>query len=187
MSTIIRDTFIALHSSDVLGRLLNEVRSFGSASCDHQSIAYAIFVFFQFRERYVDHKVPVASLRTSQMLKQLGVYDNATDIAARNVAQNNNSESSSAAVETAAMAEEEGEELATENALQRPPTVATLSREQALQLLKPGYGKRRSSSAQEKEDSLEGKFVNLVDLLLPVPTKGEFDVNKIKSSLYFFS
>ena len=184
MSTIIRETFIALHSSDVLGRLLNEVCS---ASCDHQSIAYAIlFWFFQFRERYVDHKVPVASLKTSQMLKQLGVYDNATDIAARNVAQNNNSEST-AVVETAAMAEEEDEELETEKALERPPTVATLSREQALQLLKPGYGKRRSSSAQEKEDSLEGKFVNLVDLLLPVPSKGEFDVNKIKSSLYFFS
>jgi DNA-directed RNA polymerase len=37
------------------------------------------------------------------------------------------------------------------------------------------------------DSSLEGKFVNLVDLLLPVPIKGEFDVNKIKSSLYFFS
>jgi DNA-directed RNA polymerase, mitochondrial len=37
---------------------------------------------------------------------------------------------------------------------------------------------------------LEGKFVNLVDLLLPrraVPMNGEFDVNKIESSLYFFS
>lgn len=31
------------------------------------------------------------------------------------------------------------------------------------------------------------KFVNLVDLLPPLPQKGHFDVNTIKKSLYFFS
>jgi DNA-directed RNA polymerase len=43
------------------------------------------------------------------------------------------------------------------------------------------------AEAESEDSSLEGKFVDLVDLLLPVPIKGEFDVNKIKSSLYFFS
>ena len=43
------------------------------------------------------------------------------------------------------------------------------------------------AEAGKEDSSLEGKFVDLVDLLLPVPSKGEFDVNKIKSSLYFFS
>jgi DNA-directed RNA polymerase len=160
MSTVIRDTFIALHSSDVLGRLLNE-----------------------FRERYKGYKVPVASLKTSQMLKQLGILDTLADINSRPKA--------AAAVETVlepdAAAAEEGEELA--EVLDRPPTVSVLSKEQAVDLLKPvrgGRGGSRSKSATT-EDSLEGKFVDLVDLLPPVPVKGEFDVNKIKSSAYFFS
>ncbi|KAI0265995.1 hypothetical protein BGY98DRAFT_1032880 [Russula aff. rugulosa BPL654] len=88
-----------------------------------------------------------------------------------------------------------------------------MSKEQAMQLLKPSEQaaatRKRSRSKKSKvvataagdrnaaegtetetesgDSSLEGKFVNLVDLLLPVPIKGEFDVNKIKSSLYFFS
>ena len=41
------------------------------------------------------------------------------------------------------------------------PTVSTLAREHALQLLKPGHGKKRPSrgaAPQEKEDLLEGKL-----------------------------
>lgn len=34
---------------------------------------------------------------------------------------------------------------------------------------------------------LQPKFVNLVDLLPPLPNKGDFDVNTIKGSAYFFS
>lgn len=34
---------------------------------------------------------------------------------------------------------------------------------------------------------LLGKFVNLVDLLPPLPKKGNFDVETIKGSQYFFS
>jgi len=87
----------------------------------------------------------------------------------------------------------EDEELV-EKTLDRPPTVSVVSKEQAVKLLKPvrGQGKRVGGvvATEDKlapEDSLEGKFVDLVDLLPLVPSKGEFDVNKIKSSLYFFS
>jgi DNA-directed RNA polymerase, mitochondrial len=79
----------------------------------------------------------------------------------------------------------------------RPPTVSVLSREQVVKLLKPSRGKSKQAKGASAgatpqgkaapDDSLEGKFVDLVDLLPSVPTKGEFDVNKIKSSLYFFS
>lgn len=82
----------------------------------------------------------------------------------------------------------------TEETLDRPPTVSLLSKEQVMKLLNPGRGqatRAKGAGAQQAksvlETSLEGKFVDLVDLLPPVPTKGEFDVNKIKSSLYFFS
>ena len=41
----------------------------------------------------------------------------------------------------------------------------------------------------EKSDGprLVSRFVNLVDILPPVPKKGDFDVKLIKNSLYFFS
>ena len=182
MSSVIRETFIALHSSDVLGRLLNEVHLF---PFQRPSIAYA---FLQFRERYAGYRVPVESLGTSQILKQLGILDIATDIAAsRRPKTTAATASGTAAVMT------EDEELV-EKTLDRPPTVSVVSKEQAVKLLKPvrGQGKRVGGvvATEDKlapEDSLEGKFVDLVDLLPLVPSKGEFDVNKIKSSLYFFS
>jgi len=146
MSTIIRETFIALHSSDVLGRLLNE-----------------------FRERYKGYRVPVASLKTLQLLKQLGVLEAVPETA-----------------DAVVQPTEEDEEPA-EIVLDRPPTVSVISKEQAVKLLKPGRGRGVRRSKTTAEDSLEGKFVDLLDLLPPVPAKGEFDVNKIKSSLYFFS
>ena len=86
-----------------------------------------------------------------------------------------------------------------------PQAVSVLSKEQAMQLLKSDHQeqaavtqKRSRSKSKDatattpsqpkaKGSSLDGKFVDLVDLLLPLPTKGKFDVNKIKSSLYFFS
>ena len=93
------------------------------------------------------------------------------------------------------MAIPEEDEGPTEETPDRPPpTVSLLSKEQAMKLLNPGRGqaaRAKGAGAQRAksalESSLEGKFVDLVDLLPPVPTKGEFDVNKIKSSLYFFS
>lgn len=118
-------------------------------------------------------------MKNSQILKQLGVFDTVTDITGRrpgNTAKN--------IPETAVAAGEEDEEPA-EEVLEHPPTVSVLSKEQALQLLKPRRERARSRSLPG--DSLEGKFVNLVDFLPAVPTKGEFDVNKIKSSIYFFS
>lgn len=91
----------------------------------------------------------------------------------------------------------EEDEEPREMTLEHRPMVSVLSKEQAVKLLKPGRGQAKrcqgagaGMSPQDKavpDNSLEGKFVDLVDLLPPVPTKGEFDVNKIKSSLYFFS
>jgi DNA-directed RNA polymerase len=82
----------------------------------------------------------------------------------------------------------------TEETPDSPSTVSLLSKEQVMKLLKPGPGqptRAKGAVAQQTKSvlktSLEGKFVDLIDLLPPVPTKGEFDVKKIKSSLYFFS
>jgi DNA-directed RNA polymerase len=88
---------------------------------------------------------------------------------------------------------DEGEEPV-EKTLDHPPTVSLVSKEQAVNLLNPlskqanrVKGALAPEDKSTSEDSLEGKFVDIVDLMPPVPSKGEFDVNKIKSSLYFFS
>ena len=46
-----------------------------------------------------------------------------------------------------------------------------------------------SSKPNRKKASplLAGRFVKLLDILPPVPTRGTFKVEDIKSSLYFFS
>ncbi|KAI0087670.1 DNA/RNA polymerase [Irpex rosettiformis] len=119
MSTIIRDTFIALHSSDILGKLDAE-----------------------FRLRYKGYKVPLSSLSKDLQSKIMAYASSARPD-------------------------------------QRQLEVSSIN------------------SADEMEDSDEDvygmdpdmvtKFVNLVDILPPLPEKGHFDVNTIKKSLYFFS
>lgn len=239
MSGIIRDTFIALHSSDVLARLDAE-----------------------FRERYKGYKVPVISLRTMQMMKSLGISDHSSDaLAAIEDAEEEKLADKAAAtfkvgvVPPAAATEEkktrkrgkaaaadvedeEGEEAfmdadedvddvedlsagvelgGSENgehafAAGSDPESAstaastTISKADLKKLISPGSGGTRkgrgrktlaenqakAAAGEEKRKEMgipkfEGKFVDLTALLPPLPKKGEFDVSKIKSSLYFFS
>jgi DNA-directed RNA polymerase len=134
-----------------------------------------------------------------------------TDLKSRGT-KNTTPDSRTAAVTATAGTGEEGaaendfnEAKETEAVLDRaaPPPVSVISKEQVLQLLKPGpHARSKSKGATatattptheagngdlETDPSLEDKYVDLVDLLLPLPNKGEFDVNKIKSSVYFFS
>ncbi|THH14382.1 hypothetical protein EW146_g5951 [Bondarzewia mesenterica] len=155
MSSVIRDTFIALHSSDVLSRLDTE-----------------------FRIRYKDFKVPIIALKQMQAWRKLE-FD-PTDIATADEDAFGEDDGMSAAPEDA-------EDL---DAIENPdrPTATTVSREELIALLRPGKGRgKRPPLAEDGTESTEGKFVNLIDLLPSLPKKGEFDVSKIKSSLYFFS
>jgi DNA-directed RNA polymerase len=166
------------------------------------------------------------------MLKQLGILDALPDLRRTRRTKNTAPDSETAPAVTATAgekgaAENDYNEAKEEEAVlgrAASTTVSVVSKEQAMQLLKPGpheqvaATRKRSSAtatatattttptpdqtgngnlksvvvppkaeAETEDSSLEGKFVDLVDLLLPVPIKGEFDVNKIKSSLYFFS
>lgn len=47
--------------------------------------------------------------------------------------------------------------------------------------------KEKKSQQMEAVVKLMGKFVNMTDLLPPLPQKGEFNVERIKKSQYFFS
>ena len=47
--------------------------------------------------------------------------------------------------------------------------------------------KAKKAEAEKEAVGLYGKFVSLVDILPPLPKKGDFNVENIKKSLYFFS
>jgi len=111
----------------------------------------------------VDYKVSISALVTSNALKEQGIVGKARDIVARRTKS-----AAKTTSETAAMTTEEEEEPS-------PPCTLEVSEEEMW------------PSKADLEAFDERSFVNVVDLLPPVPEKGEFDVNKIMTSLYFFS
>ena len=139
-------------------------------------------------------------MRTSQILKQLGILDTVAGIKSRRFLKTTKKKNAETAAAVTTEEEDDDDEkaMAEKKTLERPPTVSVLSKEQLLEFLEPlrergrpakaaALREQQEKSAELDEDSFEGKFVDLVELLPPVPEKGEFDVNKIKSSLYFFS
>mgnify|MGYP002713930343 FL=1 len=127
MSDVIRDTFVRLHSQDILVRLRDE-----------------------FLQRYKGYKIPAASLTRASMLR--------SDREALDAAE--------AAEAEAAEAEAEVEGDDEDDAALAPPP------------------RRRR---QRRSDPDAPLFYELADVLPPIPKKGDFDVNEIKRSLYFFS
>ncbi|KAI3624932.1 RPO41 [Malassezia furfur] len=118
MSDVIRDTFVRLHSQDILVRLRNE-----------------------FLERYKGYKIPASSLTKASMMR------------------------SERELREAAAAHDDADVDADADAdaeVERKP-------------------RRRRTPGDEH------KFYDLADVLPPIPEKGNFDVNEIKRSLYFFS
>ncbi|KAL6308760.1 DNA/RNA polymerase [Sparassis latifolia] len=156
MSAIIRETFIALHSSDVLTKLFEE-----------------------FRERYKGYKVPVIHLRYGRLISK---HNLAGTEASDNVA---NLPGEDAVLtfpgDAKAEAEASGEEVIEVDA------EAVANDEEAPKKKKKASTCTTDSVAVAKAAGFTGKFVELVDILPPLPQKGEFDVNTIKNSLYFFS
>ncbi|KAI0334261.1 DNA/RNA polymerase [Cubamyces sp. BRFM 1775] len=149
MNAIIRETFIALHSSDVLRALEQE-----------------------FRERYADYKVPLAALRGSG--KKI-----TNELAKLNVSPDD--------IELL-QGEGEGEEVKSEDGLvdvTEEDDVDLEETEGAENAEKPK--RRKRASKDDIEGRLATTFVDLVDVLPPLPQKGMFDVKAIKESQYFFS
>ncbi|PPQ65459.1 hypothetical protein CVT24_010790, partial [Panaeolus cyanescens] len=190
MSTIIRDTFIALHSSDVLGKLQAE-----------------------FRERYKDYVIPLESLGvgSANLVRQL--HEAGTRISARPdqvpllqdlemlVSQTEDGTTSvrdaiyvpeppaetkakakarSAETEDDVLLVEESEDVDADEAVE---AVEDGEEEKPKKKKRPGpKGGPGSRGALSQT-----KFISLVDLMPPLPEKGTFKVENIKQSPYFFS
>ncbi|KAJ3527282.1 hypothetical protein NM688_g8149 [Phlebia brevispora] len=176
MSGIIRDTFIALHSSDVLSRLDEE-----------------------FRERYKGYKIPMAALRVKQLWAKLGLsaegikLDKLSRVFPRLLSLANMEGTPSQRFEAATAI------LHEEDALVDPDAPVTRRRGRPRKRMipkseQPAEEREEQEEQEEKEEEedsegteYDGKFVDLVDILPAVPKKGMFDVNTIKQSVYFFS
>ncbi|KAJ4001173.1 DNA/RNA polymerase [Lentinula boryana] len=188
MSGIIRDTFIALHSSDVLKKLYDE-----------------------FKERYRNYKIPLASIHSgvlAKALKQAGARITVTPEQAKSLQSFSNlvdvSDTGDSSIQENAdsadlkallvdLAEErEAAKLTQEsnNSEEHPEEEAEEEDEfEEDDWESPRAKAARLRKANEDLQSIEllGKFVNLVDLLPPLPKKGDFKVEAIKASQYFFS
>ncbi|KAH9837674.1 DNA/RNA polymerase [Rhodofomes roseus] len=172
MAAIIRDTFIALHSSNVMNRLYQE-----------------------FLERYKGYIVPVAILKHGSMLQKHGIKPERLTIKSFPADFAKSSEDSAAIATPAQVEEATEEDVAEAEVVEEMEDVEDVTDLEAKSI----QHKKMSPTAKQTAKfiaaalanagpgPLDHKFVELSSLLPPVPEMGTFDVNKIKSSLYFFS
>jgi DNA-directed RNA polymerase len=185
MSEIIRDTFIALHSSDVLQKMLEE-----------------------FHERYKGYKIPLVFMKQGSLLKQL-IAAGAKIVATKEQASSLTSlgklievsdNAQQSTVDEGAM---EGSDLKKlvdilneSKGLSISPTADEEANDEELiaqstvDLEEPSDSKVNTKSTGEygiDDIELLGKFVDLTAALPPLPKKGDFQVDEIKRSQYFFS
>lgn len=176
MSVTLRDTFIELHSQDILGKLREEV-SFISLliplACADQSIWQ-----LQFVTRYAGHVVPVSKVPkgmsySSPLDGEHGVASETSPLDLFN-----------------ALESEDGDKIlplfdaSTKRVIRaRSPDSEEAGEEDEVDDAKKIASFWSSSSSR----SVGSKIVLLSDILPPVPAKGTFDLEKIRDSLYFFS
>ncbi|KAG9311110.1 DNA/RNA polymerase [Chiua virens] len=175
MSEVIRDTFIALHSSDILRRLEAE-----------------------FRERYANHFVPLSAIRKESTLKLLleagcritasqGPVGNLLDV-----------------TDCRGKLDLDHHCGLRPPLLRLRLLPVTATEEETAVPVKRGRGRPRGSTlkriqvdeVENEEESDDGddvpaafknKFIKLSHLIPPHPEKGTFEVETIRKSLYFFS
>lgn len=172
MSELIRDTFIHLHSNDLIGNLREE-----------------------FLERFGDHFIPVRNARnigasairrrakederSKQIRTALGedldekAIDAVTSLTAESITE-----------EDSPFAPAIDDVLDTEN-VESGSTLgpAGLIEDDLRDLVK----QQQSQTTYNEEKIGRHRFVRLRDVLPPAPVRGDFDVNRIRDSAYFFS
>ncbi|KDR74040.1 hypothetical protein GALMADRAFT_212223 [Galerina marginata CBS 339.88] len=194
MSEVIRETFIALHQSDILERL-----------------------DLEFRDRYKDFHIPlvdinsttknrgsllVTKLKTAgtrvfahpsqaddlRVIEPLVEYTNDGEKMAVITAQQSPADVELAMDETEVEVDSVAEEIELEEDL-------VMEMEEAEAEMEEGGKKKRGRKPKKVKPAvkkfegklLSSKFIKLTDLMPPLPKKGSFRVESIKASPYFFS
>ncbi|KAF9546254.1 DNA/RNA polymerase [Agrocybe pediades] len=161
MSAVIRDTFIALHSSNILERLDKE-----------------------FRQRYATHQIPLSDLRASGRAGGESAEEEVKSTESESEVQEEvEIDPYETPKERVARLKREAKAAAAKARLE-----AKAAKEAAKAAArKEAAEKRAAMEAQSDLKLLDNKFIRLVDLIPPLPKKGDFEVEEIKASPYFFS
>ncbi|GAA5965706.1 hypothetical protein JCM3765_003225 [Sporobolomyces pararoseus] len=168
MSVILRDTFIELHSQDILGKLRQE-----------------------FITRYNGHVVPVAKipagLRSVEPGDPIPAPPSPTDSAASTSTADGELKPDVSAV-ISELEEEDGSDslsiFAQSKKVRRASSSITTPWDEPDLDDEDGGAGTIWKSMSKKTDS---KLVYLADVLPPAPSKGDFDLNLVRSSPYFFN
>ncbi|KAG9125065.1 DNA-directed RNA polymerase [Ceratobasidium sp. 392] len=195
MSAIIRDTFIALHSSDILVKLRAE-----------------------FMERYAGYRVPLSTLTDNelcQILKTMAHPDSTASpvllalilaLVKRSKSRHTKEEPVKRAIKAAeeklSGADLEAGQKSVESAVQSVPdepepieedTTEEFEDEDIVPTKKTEAKAKAGKSPSNRGLVMAGalpkelQYILLTDVLPLLPERGHFDVNRIKNSLYFFS
>jgi DNA-directed RNA polymerase len=178
MNAIIRDTFIALHSSNVLERLDKEIR-----------------------ERYKGYKIAAATVSTGKINEVVGAYNAgvragrkpAADVADLvTVAADDMPSIEEGAIEVAVTTPVkdvvEGERLVAKAAAQQGMSAEELKAEAQIDVHETEDAAEEVGGKTAKgEVEVRTRFHDLALYLPELPNKGDFDVKTIQNSLYFFS
>jgi DNA-directed RNA polymerase len=157
MSTVLRDTFIELHSQDILGRLRQE-----------------------FIERYAGHVVPVSKIPPG--LRAADANPDAADPLGKPVENVD-------AVFSELDAEDGPGSLslfAQAGHVKRVGRAPTTTDAWSLDGLEGEEGDMQKVWKGQTSTRTDSKLIYLADVLPPPPGKGDFDLEKIRDSSYFF-
>lgn len=135
----------------------------------------------QFKQRYAGYQVPVLSLNE----KELEIVNSSTDIRieVKGATRKRSSIKAKVPVEDADMEDEVSEDADADSVVAPDSEVTIVSPKSSL--LEEGEPNADGTKTAKKPASQA--FVSLVDILPPLPAKGNFSVETIKKSLYFFS
>ncbi|QRW12717.1 DNA-dependent RNA polymerase [Ceratobasidium sp. AG-Ba] len=190
MSAIIRDTFIALHSSDILLKLRAE-----------------------FMERYAGYRVPLSSLTDKelcQILTRLANPNNNSSrellslilalvkrIPGKSTQEQKIKDAIKAAEDILSQSELEAGQISVSNAVELVQQEEEAAQAESIEEVdeeEPAPKKKKASKKPTTKGLVKAgalprdlQYILLTDILPLLPEKGNFDVNHIRDSQYFFS
>jgi len=170
MSQVIRETFISLHSADILGRLASDFRRrYGKTEGDNQ----VPLRLFAGQKNSLIKKLKDAGTRLTAHRSQETALQGLSEL--------------TTFTDDESMQQEIVEALTQSDSAKEKVEAADEETTNDTQSENGEDGKQKAVKKERKADLVKARFIPLVDLLPPPPVKGTFRVEHIKESQYFFS